>query len=247
MQSQNIPPVVEIFSADAAEGGYVYTRAGKLSALTSNRRQSRAILGALSFAGKRVVDLGCGDGTYTLEFVTLAGAASVVGVDPAQGAIAHAEQLLRKRSVANVSFLQASIDDFAPDAPFDVAVLRGVLHHMDNPEAAIAKALQIARQVVILEPNGLNVILKLIEKLSPYHRRHGERSFLPATLEKWIAKGGGAVTKRQFVNLVPFFCPDAAVKLLAALEPIVEALPFIRNFACGQCLLVCGFDARAGQ
>lgn len=244
---QNTPPVVEIFSEDAAAGGYVYTRPGKLSALTSNRRQSRAILDAASFAGKRVVDLGCGDGTYTLEFVTLGRAASVLGVDPAQGAIVHAEKLLKARKIADVSFLQASIDDFTPETPFDIAVLRGVLHHMDDPEAAIAKALKVARQVVILEPNGLNIVLKLIEKLSAYHRRHGERSFLPSTLEKWVAAGGGVVTKRSFINLVPFFCPDALVRILATMEPIVEAIPVLRNFACGQCLLVCEGGASRGQ
>ncbi len=46
----------------------------------------------------------------------------------------------------------------------DVAVLRGVLHHLDRPEAAIAHLAKQFKAVMILELNGYNPVMKLIEK-----------------------------------------------------------------------------------
>src|SRR5471030_2119754 len=90
---------VQRFSADAASGGYIYTRPGRLSSELSNSSMGLAISGALPLAGKRVVDLGCGDGTYTLEFVQRDQAAYVLGVDPAAKAIAHANSLAHASGV----------------------------------------------------------------------------------------------------------------------------------------------------
>jgi SAM-dependent methyltransferase len=229
---------VQRFSADAASGGYVYTRRGRLSSELSNSSMGLAISGALPLAGKRVVDLGCGDGTYTLEFVQRDRAAYVLGVDPAAEAIAHANSVAHASRVQDCEFSQTSIHDLdMPDA-FDVAVLRGVLHHIDNPAAAVEAALRIARRVIILEPNGLNPVLKVIEKTSSYHRAHGERSFLPSMIGSWVRAAGGKVMDRRFITLVPFFCPDGLARVLKRVEPFVEGAPFVRNFVCGQCLVV---------
>lgn len=72
---------------------------------------------------KRVLDLGCGKGQFTIE---IAGKAKeVVGVDFSREGIASAEQNLSRSKLKNVTFQQASADDLPfDDSQFDVVVSR---------------------------------------------------------------------------------------------------------------------------
>jgi len=226
---------VQEFDRDAEEGGYVYTRPDRLSARLSNARISDAMLAAADFSAKRVIDMGCGDGTYTFEIVKRGGAQSVLGVDPAGAAIERAKSQAARSDTAGCSFLVANIFDLNSDhGTYDIALLRGVLHHVDDPARAVAVALSLAPTVIVVEPNGNNPVLKLIERLSTYHVQHGERSFFPQTIEKWARNAGGRVVFRRAINLVPFFSPDMLARLCKVVEPVVEAIPMVRDIACGQ-------------
>jgi ubiquinone/menaquinone biosynthesis C-methylase UbiE len=98
-------------------------------------------------AGRRVLDMGCGSGRYTLALARL-GAASACGVDVQaksfQGAAAwagehdvHAE--FREADVLNLPF---------PSESFDFVLCNGVIHH----SASIARGLkELAR---VLKPDG---------------------------------------------------------------------------------------------
>jgi SAM-dependent methyltransferase len=227
---------VGVFDRDAAAGGYLYTRGDRLSAVLANERQTQGILQAADFKGRRVIDLGCGDGTYTLELARRSGAAFVLGIDPAAAAIERATRSA-KAACVECRFDVGSIYDLAVPQRFDVAVVRGVLHHLAEPAAAVANAFRLADTVVILEPNGINPVLKLIERVSAYHREHEERSFLPTRIDAWIDAGGGRVTRRAFITFVPFFCPAALARVLKFCEPGVEALPVVRWIAAGQYLV----------
>ncbi len=222
----------EVFDTDVQRGGqYVYTSDKRRSCRLANARQSLAVHEATTFARLRVLDIGCGDGTYTRELLEDAGAREVVGVDLSASAIEYARKSFSNDRLAfKVAGACALPFGFRE---FDVGVLRGVLHHLDDPATAIREALRVCRTVVILEPNGLNPVLKLIERLSPYHRAHKERSFFPSTLARWSRDAQGSVTRTRFVALVPFFCPDIMATLLKLVEPFVESIPFVRRFACG--------------
>jgi hypothetical protein len=117
---------------------------------------------------------------------------------------------------------------------YDIAVLRGVLHHTDDPERALAVAMALAPVTIVLEPNGNNPVLKLIERISPYHRAHGERSFFPFTIRNWARRAGGRVVSQRAINLVPIFSPDWLAQTCKTAEPLVEALPLMRDITCGQ-------------
>jgi len=227
---------VDIFNQDVLTGqGYKYTDENRLSSRLANERMTLAIKAVTDWQGKTVIDLGCGDGSYT-KLIAQFGAASVLGVDPAEVAIAKAQE--KYVAVANLKFSIGNIyqlDDL--QQTFDIAVLRGVLHHLPDAARAVAKAASIAKEVVILEPNGANPLLKVIERLSSYHRDHEEQSFLPSTIRGWCTDAGLIIRQEQFVNLVPFFCPTLLAKVLRAIEPFVEALPLVRVIACGQIIL----------
>ena len=81
---------VRRFDEDVREqGAYAYT-GDRLSARLANARISRSIAESFDFRGASVLDLGCGDGAYTVEFPTL-GVRQVVGLDPAAVAIDAAD------------------------------------------------------------------------------------------------------------------------------------------------------------
>ena len=220
----------------AAFGRYQYTGSDRFSTVRANRRFSDMILGATDLRGRHVVDLGCGDGTYTVLLAKESGAASMVGIDPAAAAVAAARG---RAAPAQVSFRHGTASDLvAEGARFDVAVYRGVIHHVDDPAMAIAQSLRLAPQVVIVEPNGLNPVVKLLERWSTYHREHDERSYVAAAYRRWIAAGGGRVRRLQYFGLVPHFSPEWLARTGAALEPVVERIPGLRVPICGQLLIV---------
>jgi len=178
--------------------------------------------------------VGCGDGKLTKNLIDY-GAATVVGIDPADKAVERASQ--DYLNVENLQFLVGSAYQIPySDKHFDIAIIRGVLHHLQDPALAVMEASRVAKEVIILEPNGLNPVLKLIEKISPYHIEHEERSFLPSTLKNWGESAGLKLEKIEYVNLVPVFCPTPMVKILKKIEPIVEAT-ILKYIMCGQLLL----------
>lgn len=223
-----------------AMGSYAYT-AERLSAKFANGRISDAIAAAYPFAGKRVLDLGCGDGAYTVEFAAF-GVDSVLGVDPAAAAIEAAQARSESLGLGErVRFATGNIydlDTLLSDGHFDVIVLRGVLHHLPDPARAIKGLAGFNGSVLVLEPNGLNPVLKLLERFSRYHIEHEERSFSPALIRQWLNAAGMQVTTCRLVNLVPFFCPDWMARVLRKVEPLVERLPGLRAISCGQTLIV---------
>jgi ubiquinone/menaquinone biosynthesis C-methylase UbiE len=232
---------VSQFNKDIGESGsYSYTT-NKLSSTVANLRISEEISSIYDFNNKVVLDLGCGDGSYTLEFPSY-GVSKVVGVDPAGEAIVSA----RKKSIlykldSVVDFVEGNIYDLSEilcDYDFDCIVVRGVLHHLPDAELAIKELSKFTGDIIILEPNGNNPILKLIENFSSYHRLHEERSFSSRNLSKWITSNNMKIKKKYFFNLVPFFCPDWFVKILGRVEPIFESIPMIRAIACGQIIFL---------
>jgi 2-polyprenyl-3-methyl-5-hydroxy-6-metoxy-1,4-benzoquinol methylase len=226
---------VERFNRDVARNaGYLYSATDKLSCVLANRRISDAVHALEDLRGKRVIDIGCGDGTYTLELAA-AGAAEVLGVDAASEAVERARE--NAEGVPGVQFEVVDIYDLAStDRRFDVAVVRGILHHLYEVERAIDQISRVARVILVLEPNGYNPVLKILEKVSPYHVAHEEKSYAPRNLDRWFEARGGRVTESEFIGLVPMFCPDPVARVLKRLEPLVERAPGLRAIGCGQYL-----------
>jgi ubiquinone/menaquinone biosynthesis C-methylase UbiE len=220
------------FSQDVNEfGGYAYTTQA-LSGRMSNARISKSILAMDILTGKKIIDIGCGDGTYSYELAQQK-PALVVAIDPVENAVKAASK--KYKEVKNLRFECVDLYQMEiPQKPYDIAVLRGVLHHLHDLEKGIEIACKLAKKILVIEPNGYNPVLKIIEKTSRYHIKHGEQSFTPARLRWIFKKYGGAVVFDEFVGLVPFFCPDKAANFLKFFEKTVESIPLLRAIACGQ-------------
>ena len=72
---------VDVFNRDVEEhGGYLYADQERYASRVANQRISEAIASCVDLAGKRVIDIGCGDGQFTRE-LALCGASEVLGID----------------------------------------------------------------------------------------------------------------------------------------------------------------------
>lgn len=220
-------------------GSYAYT-ADVLSARYANARISKFIQEAYDFRGKTVLDLGCGDGAYTLEFPGL-GVRKIVGVDPASAAIDAANAKSKALGLDGVATFAVgniyALDEYLADPQYDCIVLRGVLHHLPDAAKAIAGLASFKGTIVILEPNGNNPVLKLLEKYSRYHVEHEERSFSPALIRSWLREAGFQVHHSKVLNLVPMFCPDWLARSMRIASPVVERIPLLRDIGCGQVVI----------
>jgi ubiquinone/menaquinone biosynthesis C-methylase UbiE len=76
--------------------------------------------------GKRVLDLGCGDGRFALGVAPFA--TRVDGIDPDAEAIAAAKRNARRGGVRNVRFATGAAQHLRyPDATFEVVILSWTL------------------------------------------------------------------------------------------------------------------------
>lgn len=219
------------FDADVrANAGYLYTTNARKSSVLANRRLTDLTRTMVDLRGRRVIDVGCGDGTYTAELFATSAPTLMVGVDASGEAV---EKANRQFGRPGLRFDACSVYDLPYErGSFDVAVVRGLLHHLDDARRALARIAPLAREVFVIEPNGYNPTLKLIERFSRYHREHGEKSYAPALLRRWIRELGGTIEREQYAGLVPFFCPDWMATGLKAIEPAIEALPAARQLSC---------------
>jgi ubiquinone/menaquinone biosynthesis C-methylase UbiE len=77
-------------------------------------------------SGRRVLDLGCGDGRFALAVARFA--SRVDGLDPDGEAIAAAKKSARKSGVRNVRFAVGAAQRLPyPDGAFDVVILSWTL------------------------------------------------------------------------------------------------------------------------
>lgn len=235
---QNTKQNVQEFNSDVMDnGGYRYTSNAPYSSIVSNKRITDETVKVLRNIGnvKSVIDIGCGDGTYTADLKKALPNVDFIGFDPATEAIA-----LANGKYPNCQFIVGNVLDPAtfPQKKYDVAVIRGVIHHLPTQSAAVKNAALLSDRVLIIEPNGNNPILKWIEKNSEYHIKHEEQSFSSDFLSQICTENGLKVKYLSFIGFVPFFFPTLPSKVIYALQPVLEHVPLLGRFFGAQTVIL---------
>ena len=228
---------VDVFNRDASAGeGYLYTATSRLSCRLATERSLEAILETGQFAGRSVVDMGCGDGHYTIRLWDRSHPRALTGLDAAEVAIQRAIEHKQDRPI-RFAVGDAHKLPFA-DNSFDVALVQSILHHDDKPADIIREAFRLAPVILIHEPNGNNFGLKVIEKCSRYHREHAEKSYSSRKIARWIGQAGGEIQWKRFAGFVPMFCPEWLARIMKAVEPLIEGTPCLRVLGCAVFVVV---------
>jgi len=161
-------------SVDAALGAEEL-RAGFLK----YTREAYALLPAMDHS--RILDIGCGSGSATMELVRLSGS-EVVGIDTDASAIAEMRRRLESDGLGHrVEVVNISLFDVGfPDMSFDVLWEEGVLHLLDR-----ATSMPVCYR--LLKPGGFLVMHETVawfEEASNSLRAVGFKSFNQVLLPK---------------------------------------------------------------
>jgi 2-polyprenyl-3-methyl-5-hydroxy-6-metoxy-1,4-benzoquinol methylase len=123
--------------------------------------------------GKRILDVGCGEGEDAVLLAKLG--AKVTGFDVSPGAIEVATRRAELNDVSDrVSFVCAPLTDAAlPEGAFDVIWFDNILHHvLDELPFVMGRILRSGKPgatLICIEPTNLNKTLRKIRFLVPVH------------------------------------------------------------------------------
>jgi SAM-dependent methyltransferase len=130
--------------------GDVYTHGHHESVLRSHRwrtaENSAGYLLPLLEPGMRLLDVGCGPGTITLDLAARVSPGPTVGVDRDAGIVSEAQSLLESRSVSGIEFRTAHAYALEfEDESFDVVHAHQLLQHLTDPVAALGEMRRVLR------------------------------------------------------------------------------------------------------
>lgn len=234
---------VKAFNQNVKENeGFLYTTNAQYSSHVANKRISDEIFKFIAPSYKTLIDIGCGDGVYTNNIKQNFPHVEVTGFDPAKKAIELANKNYPNIHFQTLNLLAPNLP--LPDKKYDVAIIRGVLHHLADQQLAIRNAFKLADHLIIMEPNGNNPILKVIEKTSRYHIEHEEQSFFEWELKRWIRQAGGKIDAWSYVGYVPFFFPTLPAKIIYKLQPFLEKVPVVKHMFSGQFIISCSLQEK---
>ncbi|MCC3281458.1 class I SAM-dependent methyltransferase [Arthrobacter sp. zg-Y916] len=97
-------------------------------------------------AGMRMLDVGCGPGSITVDLAALVAPGQITGLDRSEEVLAQARQLAAERGADNTEFTPGNVYDleFADDT-FDVVHAHQVLQHLTDPVAALHEMRRVTR------------------------------------------------------------------------------------------------------
>jgi SAM-dependent methyltransferase len=193
--------------------------------------------------GRRVLDLGCGDGANAVRLASAG--ATVCAIDLSLGMVAATRDRVERAGLGHaVSAQQMSAEELGfADGSFDVIFGHSVIHHTDLRIARreVRRLLRPGGLAVFLEPLDHNPLLNLFRRLTPWRRTPTEKPLSDDEI-RFFAEPFGRVRRREFylASLAAFaFVPLRSRALfqasLDALLPLDEALfarwPRLRQYA----------------
>lgn len=114
--------------------------------------------------GKRVLDIGCGMGVFTLELLNRGAIVTAVDLSPGMLEIARQRVELYGPRAAKVDYHASAAESLPlPDKSFDLVIGKFILHHLELERAAheIARVMARGGSGVFIENSGKNPVLML--------------------------------------------------------------------------------------
>jgi ubiquinone/menaquinone biosynthesis C-methylase UbiE len=191
--------------------------------------------------GKRVLDLCCGTGQWSLEFARHA--AHVWGVDISHGAIRSATDTLRSTGCrGKATFVVMDAENLAfPNGTFDLIFCAGAIHHLDSTKVyqELARVLKADGKIMCVEPLGYNPLINAFRKLTPGLRTPWELTHTFTLREINEAKKHFANVQTTFLYLASLLAIlfkntrvfASVLSILERLDSWLLSLPHVRLLA----------------
>ena len=182
--------------------------------------------------GMRVLELGCGTGSFTRELARSGADIVAVDISPELLNIARAD------CCTNIRYeIQNACAMSYPDAAFDSVVGSSVLHHLEIQEALreIYRVLRVDGTICFTEPNMLNPQIA-VQKNVPWIKRHlgdspDETAFFRWPLWRLLKQTG---FRDMQIHPFDFLHPKTPLPLVDGLNAIgrfLEQVPVVSEFA----------------
>ncbi len=141
-----------LFARKGREGGPGVPQAGEANGVKVRRvMQLVRDLARRPFADLRILDLGCGEGVYTIE-MGLAGA-QVLAIDARRERMDEGAACAARHGLGNVRFAQEDVRRVtrATHGEFDVVLLLGLLYHLDAPLAVLKSLFDLCANLLVVD------------------------------------------------------------------------------------------------
>ncbi len=150
-------------------------------------------------AEKRVVDLGCLEGGYTVEFARAG--FDALGIEVRQSNFENCQRVKAGTHLPNLTFVCDDVNNLAKYGVFDVVFCCGLLYHLDKPRQFVDLIADACRRVAIIDTHVANTRRNRKFRLSKVTQNEGwtgrwftenQRKWLRAyhkreQEEKWLA------------------------------------------------------------
>ena len=174
--------------------------------------------------GARVIDLGCGSGTFTALLVHAG--YNCVGLD-----ISAKLLEVGRRKHPQIEFVAGDIEHMPfPRESFDGALLSGVVHHFPDPSPCAKETFRLLRprgRFLAFDPNRMNPFMWLYrDRASPFYNSVGvtanERPVLAREVRATFARAGFSVTSHYLSGLAYRYVASARARLVLPIYNFVD-------------------------
>jgi ubiquinone/menaquinone biosynthesis C-methylase UbiE len=152
--------------------------------------------------GLRVLDVGSGPGTITVDLARRVAPGDVIGVDAADDIVAQATALAEQEGVANATFRSGSAYALEfDDDTFDIVHAHQVLQHLADPVAALKEFRRVTKPGGLIAARDVDYGGTVISPSSPglelwsrtydtVHRSNGGDPEAGRALKRWALEAG---------------------------------------------------------
>jgi 2-polyprenyl-3-methyl-5-hydroxy-6-metoxy-1,4-benzoquinol methylase len=178
-------------------------------------------------SNSKIIEFGCGDGGFT-ENVISSCFKCIDAYDKSNSAIQRAR--LKSKS-SNISYHLEDLTTYVyeTNAYWDGAFMIGFLHHVkDYVSPIISRLSRVCPRVIVLEPNGDNIIRKCLE-LFPSYKLAGEKSFHLKKIIEIFSDNGYKVKVIHRFSFTPPFLPERLFTFVKKLERFIESRSFLNK------------------
>ena len=96
--------------------------------------------------GMKILDIGCGPGTITVDLASYVPQGHITGLERVGDVLTQARALAKEKGVTNIDFVEGDANalDY-PDGTFDVVVCHQVLQHVQDPVGILKEMKRVAK------------------------------------------------------------------------------------------------------